>query len=357
MNLRQFLRSDLLDLKAYHVDQPPHRIKLDANESPFDLPPEIRQEIAKEIRQFQFQRYPDASSDLLRTELSEYLGVDKAQIVVGNGSDELISCFTSAFGRADACASFPTPTFSMYHILARIAGLKAVELPLDERFDLNADAWQSHLQANRLNLVFISSPNNPTGNAFSAEVIHQILSRSDTLAIIDEAYYEFSGKTFIGEFGRCPNLIITRTFSKAYGLAGLRIGYLIAHPEIVYEINKVRLPYNLNRFSEMAATLLLKHHAQRKGTSQLSSQMQQILSERERVFNALSAMEGISPFPTDANFILFRPEQPADEVFQRLLDRGILVRNLNRPGPLQNCLRVTIGTPTENDMFLEALDA
>lgn len=355
MDLRQFLRSDLLDLKPYHVNQPPHQIKLDANESPFDLPVEIQEEIVAEIKHLQFQRYPDASSDLLRTELSEHLGVDKEQIVVGNGSDELIGYFILAFGRAEACASFPTPTFSMYHILAQIARLKAVRLPLDERFDLNVEAWHSHLDANRLNLVFISYPNNPTGNAFSAKAIHQMFSRSDTLAIIDEAYYEFSGKTFISELGQHPNLIITRTFSKAYGLAGLRIGYLIAHPEIVYEINKVRLPYNLNRFSQIAAVLLLKHYAQRKCTPRLSPQIQLILSERERVFNTLKAAEGICPFPTDANFILFRTDQSADEVFQRLLDRGILVRNLNHPGPLHNCLRVTIGAPGENDMFLEAL--
>ena len=355
MDLRQFLRQDLSDLKPYHVDQPPHQIKLDANESPFDLPTEIREELANEMRNLQFQRYPDPSSDALRTELSEYLGVDKNQIIVGNGSDELISYFILAFGRADACVSFPTPTFAMYHILARIAGLNAIQLPLDEQFNLNADAWQSHLDANRLNLVFISYPNNPTSNTFSAEVIHQILSRSDTLVVLDEAYYEFSGKTFIGELNRYSNLIITRTFSKAYGLAGLRIGYLIAHPEIINEINKIRLPYNLNRFSQMAAMLLLRHHAQQAHTSRFSLQIQLILKERERVYNALRTMESVYPFPTDANFILFRTESPAERWFQHLLDWGILVRNLSRPGPLHNCLRVTIGTPAANTKFLETL--
>ena len=355
MDLRQFLRQDLSDLKPYHVDQPPHQIKLDANESPFDLPAEIREELANEMINLQFQRYPDPSSDALRTELSEYLGVDKNQIIVGNGSDELISYFILAFGRTDACVSFPTPTFAMYHILARIAGLNAIQLPLDEQFNLNADAWQSHLDANRLNLVFISYPNNPTSNTFSAEVIHQILSRSDTLVVLDEAYYEFSGKTFIGELNRYSNLIITRTFSKAYGLAGLRIGYLIAHPEIINEINKVRLPYNLNRFSQMAAMLLLKHHARQAHTSRFSLQIQLILKERERVYSALRTMEGVYPFPTDANFILFRTESPAERWFQHLLDWGILVRNLSRPGPLHNCLRVTIGTPAANTKFLEAL--
>ena len=355
MNIRQFLRPDLSNLNPYHVEQPPHRIKLDANESPFDLPPELREAIANEMKNLQFQRYPDANSDELRTKLSEFLGVDKGQIVVGNGSDELIGYFVLAFGRTDACVSFPTPTFAMYHILARIAGLKAVGLPLDEHFNLNDDSWQSHLDANRLNLAFISYPNNPTSNTFSAEVIRKTLSRSDALVVLDEAYYEFSGKTFFDELNRHPNLVIARTFSKAYGLAGLRIGYLIAHPEIINEINKVRLPYNLNRFSQMAAMLLLKQHVRQAQKSQFSLQIQSILKERDRVYAALQVLDGIYPFPTDANFILFRTESHADNWFQHLLDCGILVRNLSRPGPLQNCLRVTIGTPSANTRFLEAL--
>ena len=349
MNLHPFLREDLADLTPYHVGQPPHRVKADANESPFDLPPEIRRELTEAIARLNFHRYPDPSSDLLRTQLSEQLGVDKAQIVVGNGSDELIGNFMVAFGRPDACVSFPTPTFSMFGILAQVARLKAVGLPLDEGFDLNPEAWSTHLNTHTINLVFLSYPNNPTGTNFSAEVICQILSRPDTLVVLDEAYCEFSGQTFLEERERYPNLIITRTFSKAYGLAGLRVGYLIAPPEIVNELNKVRLPYNLNRFSQVAATLLLKHH------DRLSQHLQLILSERERVSNVLSATDGIHPFPTDANFILFRTDRPANEVFQRLLDHGVLVRNLDRPGPLQDCLRITIGTAEDNDLFLKGL--
>lgn len=349
MNLRQFFREDLTDLKPYHVNQPPHRVKLDANESPFNLPAEIQQEITEAMSQLKFQRYPDAGSTLLRTQLSEQLGVDKEQIVVGNGSDELIGNFMLAFGRSDSCVSFPTPTFSMYQILAQIARLKAVGLPLNERFDLNAEEWGFHLNTNAINLVFISYPNNPTGNNFSAEVIRQMLSRSDTFVILDEAYYEFSEQTFLKERGRYPNLIITRTFSKAYGLAGLRVGYLIAHAEIAHEINKVRLPYNVNRFSQIAATTLLRYQ------NRFSPQIQLILSERERLFKALKATRGLHPFPTDANFILFRTDSPAKQVFQWLLGHGVLVRDLDRPGPLKNCLRVTVGTPMENNLFLEGL--
>ena len=150
---------------------------------------------------------------------------------------------------------------------------------------------------------------------------------------------------------RYPNLVITRTFSKAYGLAGLRVGYVVAHPEIIDELNKVRLPYNLNRFSQIAATLLLKR------PDRLTQHLQLIRSERKRVFSALEATDGIHPFPTDANFILFRTDPPALEVFQRLLDHGVLVRNLDRPGPLQNCLRITIGAPEDNNLFLEGLRA
>ena len=349
MSLRPFLREDLADLTPYHVAQPPHRVKADANESPFDLPPEIRQELTEAIAQLNFNRYPDPGSDLLRTELCERLGVDKTEIVVGNGSDELIGNFMLAFGRPEACVSFPTPTFSMFGILAQVARLKAVGLPLDDGFDLDPEMWNVHLDAHAINLVFLSYPNNPTGTNFSAEAIRQILSRPDTLVLLDEAYYEFSGQSLMEERERYPNLVITRTFSKAYGLAGLRVGYLIAHPAVVDELNKVRLPYNLNRFSQIAATLILKH------PDRLTQHLQLIRSERERVFNELIAIDGIHPFPTDANFVLFRTDPPAHEVFQRLLDHGVLVRNLDRPGPLQNCLRITIGTPEDNDLFLEGL--
>lgn len=349
MNLHPFLREDLADLTPYHVAQPPHRVKADANESPFDLPPEIRQELIEAIAELNFNRYPDPSSDLLRTELCEQLEVDKTEIVVGNGSDELIGNFMLAFRKAEACVSFPTPTFSMFGILAQVAQLKAVGLPLDDRFDLDREAWKAHLDSHEVNLVFLSYPNNPTGTNFSAEVIREILSRPDTLVLLDEAYYEFSGHSLMAEREQYPNLVITRTFSKAYGLAGLRVGYVVAHPAIIDELNKVRLPYNLNRFSQLAATLLLKR------PDRLTQHLQLIRSERERVFNAMEPIDGIHPFPTDANFILFRTDSPAPEVFQRLLDHGVLVRNLDRPGPLQNCLRITIGTPEDNDLFLNGL--
>ena len=189
----------------------------------------------------------------------------------------------------------------------------------------------------------------PTGTNFSAEVIREMLSRPDTLVLLDEAYYEFSGHSLMAERERYPNLVITRTFSKAYGLAGLRVGYVVAHPEIVDELNKVRLPYNLNRFSQIAATLLLKR------PERLARHLELIRRERERVFSALETIDDIHPFPTDANFVLFRTGQSCHEVFQRLLDHGVLVRNLDRPGPLQNCLRITIGTPEDNDLFLEGL--
>ena len=271
----------------------PHRVKADANESPFDLPPEIRQELTDAIAQLKFNRYPDPSSDLLRTQLCEQLGVDKTEIVVGNGSDELIGNFMLAFGRPEACVSFPTPTFSMFGILAQVARLEAVGLPLNDKFDLDsAEAWNAHFDAHTyLTLVFLSYPNNPTGTNFSAEVIREMLSRPDTLVLLDEAYYEFSGHSLMEERQQYPNLVITRTFSKAYGLAGLRVGYVVAHPEIVDELNKVRLPYNLNRFSQIAATLLLKR------PERLARHLQLIRSERARVFNATGSHRWHPPIP------------------------------------------------------------
>ena len=350
MDFNRLKREDLSELKPYHVEAFPHTAKLDANESPFDLPLEIRQELAEALHRIPFHRYPDGNSDDLRAQLSQRLGVDKAEIVVGNGSDELILDFTLAFGRLDACVSFPTPTFSMYQILAQIARLTSVGLPLNDAFDLDAAAWQSHLDKHPVNLIFISYPNNPTGNSFSDDVIHRMLSQRNTLVVLDEAYYEFSGKTFLSERQRYPNLIVTRTFSKAYGLAGLRTGYMVAHPEIIEDVNKVRLPYNLNRFSQLAATTLLKHH------QHYATHIQHIQHERARVWEALKRLEDVEPFPTDANFILFRTKKPATQVFHGLLKHGVLVRCLDKPGALQNCLRVTIGTADENARFLQAVE-
>lgn len=349
MNIKKFTRPDLADLRPYEVKDARYRIKMDANENPFDIPKEIKTLLAQELLYLPLNRYPDAAAKELRAKLSEQLGVNIDQIVVGNGSDELITYLITAFGRSDTRIIYPTPTFSMYEILSRAAGVETRGVSLTETFEIPVKELIALLKTDGTNIVFLSRPNNPTGNCFDEQAIIEIIDQDNTLVVLDEAYYEFSQETFLPFLSQYPNLIILRTFSKAYGLAGLRIGYMIAHQEITTEIHKVRLPYNLNSFSQRAALKLLEYQ------TQAESRIKLIKKERDRIFEELSIFTGIRPYPTEANFVLFRPQADADTVFERLLGEGILIRNLNTPGLLKNCLRVTAGTTEENDAFLAAL--
>jgi len=349
MDLQHLFRPDLKDLTAYQVNAVSHQIKLDANESPFDLPDPIRQQIGDTISKLSFHHYPDTTADQLRGTLARYLNVPEDWLVIGNGSDELLAYLAQIFGRQKAAVLFPTPTFSMYRIFAQTAGIPTIGLPLNDSFDLNASLWQQTLDRQQRNLVFFAYPNNPTGNLYDAGVVGDILSRRDTLVVMDEAYYEFSGQTFLEQFTDHKNLVITRTFSKAYGLASLRCGYLVAHPDLINEINKIRLPYNLNQFTQICATIALQHR------DLIASAVAAIRRGREQIYESLGKIDGIHPFPTEANFVLFRTQKPADLVHTSLIDQGILIRHFGSSGPLANCLRVTIGTDSQNQRFLPAI--
>jgi histidinol-phosphate aminotransferase len=349
--ITDLVRSDVAELKPYIVKDVPHRVKMDANENPYEMPDNIRESIAKEIYNHNFNRYPDPSATELRQALSSELGVSASNLAIGNGSDELISYIISAFGGQGAGVIFPTPTFSIYGIFANVWGTRAVDVPLSEDFELRSEEIISSMDSVDKSIVFISYPNNPTGNCFSHQAIMDIIEHdARSIIVLDEAYYEFSGKTFLPLLAEHENLIILRTFSKAYGLAGLRVGYMIANREIVNQIMKVKMVYNINSLSQKIALILLKHK------DQMSGYIQQILRERERLIKGLDRINGIKRFRSDANFILFRTEFDSEELFTKLLDKGILIRNLNGPGLLRNCLRVTVGKPEENDAFLAVLE-
>jgi len=346
------IRSDVAKLKPYIVHDVPHSMKMDANENPYEMPDNIRDEIAKEIQKHSFNRYPDPSASELRNALSSQLGVYPDQMVIGNGSDELISYLISAFGGDGAGVIFPTPTFSIYGIFANVWGTKATGIPLSQDFSLRQDEIISSMDSVKKSIVFISYPNNPTANCFSEQSIRDIIEHdSPSIVVLDEAYYEFSGKTFLPLLAEYENLVILRTFSKAFGLAGLRIGYMIASGKIAEQIMKVKMVYNINSLSQKIALILLKHK------DQMSGYLKQILLERERLIVGFDRIRGITRFHSDANFILFRTENDAETLFAKLLDNGILIRNLNEPGVLKNCLRIAVGKPEENDAFLETLES
>ncbi len=344
--VERYLREDIERLKPYTVHRYADLIKMDANENPFDLPTELKELICLELRKTPINRYPDGSALDLRKALAERLLVDPDQIVMGNGSDELIGHLITLFASPKTRVLYPVPTFSMYGIISRIQGVKTVEVPLTENFDIDPDQMMKGLVGSP-NIVFLSYPNNPTGNCFDEDVIRALLERSDTLVVMDEAYFEFSGRSFLPMLDRFDNLVILRTFSKAYGLAGLRVGYMIAQRDLAEQVNKVRLPYNLNSISQMAALKAMRFD------QEMAERVHLIISERERLYQEMLRMENVHPFPSDANFILFRVPD-ATGCFEGLLERGILVRNLDS-GMLRGCLRVTVGSPKQNELFLEAL--
>lgn len=351
INVHNLVRPEITDLRPYVVNNVPHRIKMDANENPYDIPKHIKEHINKEIINHNFNRYPDPMAIELREALAVELGIDGGQILIGNGSDELIGYTISAFGGSGSAVIFPIPTFSIYEISAKLWGTKVISIPLSEGFELRSDEFISAMNSVNRSIVFISFPNNPTGNCFSEQAISEIIENSkSSIIVLDEAYYEFSRKTFLQLIHLHNNIIILRTFSKAYGLAGLRVGYMVASKEIINEITKVKMVFNINSLSQKIALIILKYK------DEMSKYIDIILEERDKMISQLSEKDYLTVFNTDSNFILFRVETDAQFLFSELLKNGILIRNLDEPGLLKNCLRVTVGKPDENFAFISVIN-
>ena len=341
------VREEIRNLSAYSVPHYETRIKLDGNESPFSLPPEIGEKVLSKLRGIEVNRYPDPEAAELRKLISGIDNFTPGGILLGNGSDELIGMLIAAFSGGTGRILYPTPTFSMYGISGLALGKELLESELDHNFDLDLDDITALIAKKDPDLIFLASPNNPTGNAYSAERIREIIGLSKGVVVVDEAYSDFSGYTFLPLIKKHENLIILRTLSKV-GFAGLRLGILYGRENLVHEINKVRYPYNINSLTQGAAEVVLRNH------EFVTENIQLIVRERERVYKTLSGMTGVEAYPSDANFILFKVGD-ADSVFKALVGWDVLIRNFNKPGRLENCMRVTIGTPYENDSFLNAL--
>jgi histidinol-phosphate aminotransferase len=341
MNIRKLVRQNVYSLSPYIAKEIPCRVKLDANESPYGF-----HDVYKIARSVKTNRYPDPEARLLKKILSQDLKVKQENILQGNGSDELIYYLITAFGGP---VLYPVPTFSMYSIISQAIGEQRIEIPLNEEFDLHIEGILSKIRKEKPKLIFLSSPNNPTGNCFSSDRILKIIeaTSSQSLVVVDEAYQPFaSEKGFMPMLKDYENLVIMRTLSKI-GLAGLRVGLLIAREEVINEVNKVRLPFNLNSFSQTIAVEVMKNK------NLLKKRIKAIVSEREKLFEGLLKIKDIRPYPSEANFILFRLKEP-DRMYHGLLKKGVLVRNMK--GVVNGCLRVTVGTPEENNIFLKVLN-
>ncbi len=338
------IRNDIKALSAYHVPDSTGLIKLDAMENPFTLPDALRKSWAEQLAQVDINRYPDADMLKLREKIADRAGVEAGQVLLGNGSDEIIQMLLLAINPGTCVV--PTPTFVMYDLISHWLKRPVATVPLDQDFSLHAEKLLQVCAREKAGIVFLACPNNPTGNLWPEETIHQVASNFDGLLIIDEAYGPFSECTHTHLIA--ANVMVLRTFSKL-GWAGLRLGYLLGEVKSINHLNKVRMPYNINALTQASANFLLDH------LSVFEQQAVEICAERERVMAAFTAIDQIQTFPSQTNFLLIRVDD-ADAVFDRLRAGGILVKNMNDGGGLlAGCLRITIGTRDENDAVLTAI--
>ncbi len=349
------LRPELRALKAYVPHPGEYRVRLDANEAPNLLPAAARARLAEQASRIAWERYPDASSAALREALAEYSGVQPNEVLCGVGSDELIALLLTAFSRAQPGNDAPvvlttTPTFVMYAMSARIRGQRVLEVPLDANWDLSVPSVLAATRVAEPTLVFIASPNNPTGNKTSLARLREIIEAMPrSLVIVDEAYIDYSDENQLELFRRYENVAVLRTLSKI-GFAALRVGWLIARAELIHELDKARLPYNMPALSQSLATF-----AVRELREDVKSMIARVVAERERLSASLSRLPSVTVTPSQANFLWLNSARPAAELFEGLKQRGILVRSFHeRGGRLANQLRVTLGTPEENQDFLAA---
>jgi histidinol-phosphate aminotransferase len=353
------LRPELGDLASYVPADPPGvRVRLDANEAPAFTSARVREAVARAVERTALERYPDARMRELRGRLAERTGARADDLLVGTGSDEVISLLATALSRPrerapQAVVVAPTPTFVMYKVTARGHGAKAVEVPLDAAWDLDVGAMTRAIEMMRPSVVFVASPNNPTGNRMTEGRIEALLGAAgDALFVLDEAYVDYAGPSLRGWRARFPRLAILRTLSKV-GLAALRIGWLEADEALVREVDKVRQPFNVSATSQAAAAAVLA-----EAWDDVQAHVAGVVAERARVAAAVAAMPGFDVTPSHANFVWVGTPRPAAEVHAALLARGVLVRSFHAAGGrLAQRLRVTIGTPAENDALLEALRA
>jgi len=336
---------------AYTLAAPPAQRKLNQNESPFDFPPELKQEVLERVAARPWQRYPEFAPPELLARLAAHYGWVADGILVGNGSNELIqSTLAVVLGAGDRVVA-AAPTFSLYRLLTAVLGGRYVPVPLGSGFTFDVDGLIDAARLESARVIVLNSPNNPTGSALPEDAVERILSHTDALVICDEAYQDFGGPSAIPLLARWSRLVVLRTFSKALGLAGLRFGLALAHPAVAREIAKGKLPYNVNLMTLAAARTALDH------APLLAARTREIVEIRDRFLARLRKVPGLTVFPTAANFVLIRTVSlSAKDLCRRLLDDyGILIRDVSDSAQLSECVRISIGTAEDMDAVIDAL--
>ncbi len=349
--MQQVIREDVRALAAYHVPDATGMLKLDAMENPYHLPHALRQQLAQRLADVALNRYPIPTYSSLKEKICLRLGVpDGYQVVLGNGSDELIGMLALACAKPgrSACVLAPIPSFVMYAMSSQLAGMQFIGVPLKADFTLDLPAMLAAIEEHQPAITYLAYPNNPTGNLFDASAIEAILRASRGLVVVDEAYQPFAQASFMPRLPEFDNLVVMRTVSKL-GLAGIRLGYMSAHPQLLQEFEKLRPPYNINVLTEAAAEFALDH------LTVFDVQAIAVREERDRLAHQLAQHSQIEVFPSNANFLLIRVPN-GEQVFAKLLAGKVLIKNVGKMHALlSNCLRLTIGTPEENAALLDAL--
>jgi histidinol-phosphate aminotransferase len=339
-------RPGLRDVEPYEAPQLEVKARLNTNECPYPLPPAFGDELARAVRGLPLNRYPEREAEELRSRLAELNGHSLDGTWVANGSNEILLQLLQAYGGPGQRVVLFEPTYAMHSRLAWVTNTELVQLRLDEPWAIGPkDVTEAFAQ--RPDIVFVCSPNNPTGNTQPVELVRDLAEQGSGLVVVDEAYIEFGGQSAVSLLADHANVVVVRTFSKAFALAGARLGYCLAASDVVQDLGRVRLPYHLSALTQAAGMVALDHR------EEALEILAAVRAERDRILEALPAL-GVEVFGSESNFVLFRPPKPAKQVWQALLGRSVLVRDFTNLIP--ECLRVTAGTPEEVDLFLSALE-
>ena len=343
------MRQSIQELQAYHVDERTWEIKLDANERAGDLPEHVRQSIIQKLSNLSFQLYPDMGMKRLRQAIAKDAKLDLENVLIGCGSSELLMALCQTFGGPGKSIIYPQPSFSMYGIYAKLSESEPVPVALRADFSLDVDKVVAAIDEKTTGLIMLCNPNNPTGNVMDQAEIETILKKAKCPVVIDEAYIEFFGETSLPLLKKYSNLVITRTFSKAFGLASARIGYLFADSSITQAVSKALMPYHVNALSLLAAEAVYE------AKDEVLKVVEETIAEREALYGQLKKLSGIEVYPSKTNFLLFKSKK--NGLYEALAGRGIGVRDFGTAQGLEGCIRVTMGTKQENAAFLAAVQA
>ena len=350
--IRRTIRQDVASMHGYAIQPSAGLVKLDAMENPFALPPELQRELGERLGRVAINRYPvNCVADVVAA-LSRFIELPTGcKLIAGNGSDELIDILSVAVMKPGATVLAPLPGFVMYEMSAKLRGLKFVGVPLAAHFELDEAAMLAAIEQHRPALTYIAYPNNPTANLFSDAIIERLVEavgRQDGLVVFDEAYQPFSSRSWLQRMAQHDHVLVLRTLSK-FGLAGVRLGYLCGNASLINEIDKVRPPYNVSALNAEAAMFALEH------ADEYARQAAVLCSQRALLVQALHTLPGVQPFPSEANMVLVRVPD-ARRAFDGMKARGVLVKHVASLHPLlAGCLRLTVGTPQENDLMINAL--